>query len=225
MPHPLAARIMLFTVLALGALTVYLHQDQFDVLALALWVEQHPTTAPLLFVLAYVLLTILFFPSTLMSLTGGILFGPLTGILYNQIGATLSAGLSFIIARYLAADWLENRLAGELRELKHGVERKGWRFVLLLRAVPGLPFALFNYALGLTRIRLMHFLAVTALCILPRVIFLSYAGHTGRRAIAGREVGIEHLLILLVLGSLIISPYLLRQIRKAGRLQIDRHGE
>lgn len=199
----LLAKSLLLLVLFLGAVSVFLYRDRFQVDAMGDWVQTHRYMAPLLFTLVYAVLTTLFFPSTLMSLAGGILFGPLIGIILNLMGATLSAITSFSIGRYLAADWLERHLKGELKELKHGVEKQGWRFVLMLRIVPGLPFALFNYALGVTRIPLLHFAAVTAACILPRVIFLTYAGYTGRRVIADGTIGTAALLILITTGSLI----------------------
>jgi uncharacterized membrane protein YdjX (TVP38/TMEM64 family) len=64
----------------------------------------------------------------------------------------MGATLAFLIARYLAADWVERRLAGRLQEIKAGVERAGWRFVAFVRLVPLFPFNLLNYALGLTRL-------------------------------------------------------------------------
>jgi len=45
-----------------------------------------------------------------------------------------------------------------------------------------------NYAPGLTRIRFLHFVTVTFLCIFPRVIAYSYVGYTARKAIAGEEI-------------------------------------
>lgn len=207
-------RILLFTLLVLGSLAVYLLRGQFDIDAVERWVAEHSITAPFLFIGLYVLLTILFFPSTLLSLAGGVLFGPLWGALYTQASAMLSATLSFITARYLAADWVENRLAGDLQRLKHGVEVKGWRFVLLLRIVPGLPFAMLNYALGLTRIRLLHFVSVTFACILPRVILYAYAGDAGRRAMAGKDIGIELPIILGLFAFALALPYLLRRYKR-----------
>jgi uncharacterized membrane protein YdjX (TVP38/TMEM64 family) len=209
-----ATRLLVFSLIVLGAVAVYLFREQLDVAALQLWVDNNPMTAPLLFIILYVALTTLLFSSAVLSLTGGILFGPLWGSLINQLAATLSAAATFMIARYLSADWLERRLGGELRELKHGVERRGWRFVLVLRIVPGLPFSLLNYALGLTRIRLLHFVSVTSLCILPRVIFFSYAGYTGRRAAVGKEIDLETVLILAVLATIVTLPYLFKRLRR-----------
>ena len=206
-------RLALIILLALGTMVVFIYRDQIDVITLDNWLTDHPVSAPLLFALFFIVMTLLFFPGTLLSLMGGALFGPLWGTIYNQISAILGATLTFLVARYLAADWVEKKLAGKLKEFKTGVEAKGWRFVLLVRLVPGIPFTMLNYAFGLTRIRLLHFVMVTFLCIFPRVIAYSYAGYTGRKAIAGEEVQPQMLLIMGLLIGIILLPYLLIKLR------------
>jgi len=70
-----------------------------------------------------------------------------------------------------------------------------------------------NYALGLTRIRLLHFVTVTFICIFPRVIVYSYAGYTGRKAIAGEVIQPQMLLIMGLLIVIILIPYLFIKLR------------
>ena len=208
------SRQLLVVFLVLGAVAVFIFRGHFDIAALEVWVIEHPLSAPFLFVILYVVLTTLLFPSTVLSVTGGVLFGPAWGALYIQLSAMLSAALTFLLARHLWADWVESRLGQELRKLKKGVEKEGWRFVLLLRIVPGLPFSFLNYALGLTRIRLLHFLGVTFICILPRVIFYAYAGDTGKKAVAGEDISIENLIMLGLFTILIVLPYLLKRLKQ-----------
>jgi len=207
------ARLTLTVLLALGAMVVFTYRDQIDVIMLETWFADHPVSAPLLFVLFYIVMTLLFFPGSLLSLMGGALFGPLWGSIYNQLSAILGATLTFLLARYIAADWLEKKLAGNVKEFKAGVEAKGWRFVLLVRLVPVIPFTMLNSALGLTRIRLLHFVTVTFICILPRVIAYSYVGYTGRKAIAGEEIQPQMLLFMGLLIVIIRLPYLLIKLR------------
>ena len=207
------ARLALTILLALGAIVVFIYRDQIDVITLENWLADHPVSAPLLFALFYIVMTLLFFPGTLLSLMGGALFGPLWGSIYNQLSAILGATLTFLVARYLAADWVEKKLADNVKEFKAGVEAKGWRFVLLVRLVPVVPFTMLNYALGLTRIRLLHFVTVTFICIFPRVIAYSYAGYTGRKAIAGEEIQPQMLLIMGLLIVIILIPYLFIKLR------------
>ena len=51
----------------------------------------------------------------------------------------MGATVAFLLARSLAADWVEHRLGRRAHEIKAGVEREGWRFVALSVLVPGVP--------------------------------------------------------------------------------------
>ena len=82
--------------------------------------------------------------------------GPYWGPFLSVTGATIGATVAFLIARYVAADWVAQRLGERLARLVEGVEAEGWRFIAFVRLVPLIPFNALNYALGLTRIRLSH---------------------------------------------------------------------
>ena len=112
--------------------------------------------APLAHVVVFAVGTVLFVPGLLFGLAGGVLFGPVWGTVLNLTGATLGATAAFLVARYIAADWVEGKAGGRLERPHAGVEAEGWRFVAFVRLVPLFPFNLLNYALGLTRIPLHH---------------------------------------------------------------------
>ena len=154
-------RIILFLGLLVAVTLAIIYRDQFDVAALESWVRDAGPVAPLLFMLIYAVAAILFLPGSVLTLAGGALFGPLLGTLYNLTGATLGATLAFLIARYLASDWVADKTGGRIKHLINGVEGEGWRFVAFVRLVPLFPFNLLNYALGLTRLRLLHYILAT----------------------------------------------------------------
>ncbi len=203
---------VLFVAAVLG---LFLFRSEIDISALEHWLAARPTAAPLLFILIYTILVPLFFPGILLALMGGALFGPLWGSLYNEISAVMGATACFVIARYISEDWVERKIPANLRHLKQGVESEGWRFVLMVRLVPWVPYALLNYALGVSGIRLFPLISITALCIFPRVIAYSYIGHAGHMALAGKQATGE-LLLLIPLGlAVIFLPYLALKFRQA----------
>jgi hypothetical protein len=108
-----------------------------------------------------------------------------SGPLYSLTGATAGATLAFLLSRYVASDWVAARLHTKLPTLMQGIESEGWKFVGLVRLVPILPFNGLNYALGLTRIKLSHYVWASFAFMLPGALAYCYLGHLGREAAAG----------------------------------------
>jgi uncharacterized membrane protein YdjX (TVP38/TMEM64 family)/rhodanese-related sulfurtransferase len=211
--HKLLRIVLLIVVLGGIALAV-LYRDRFDAAVLEAWVNSAGIAAPLLFMAIYAFGAVLFLPGSVLTLAGGALFGPVLGTLYNLTGATIGATLAFLVARYLASDWVAEKTGGRLKQLINGVESEGWRFVAFVRLVPLFPFNLLNYALGLTRIKLSHYVIASYLCMLPGAIAYTYLGYAGREAVAGGEGLIQK--GLLALGLLALAAFLPRLV---GRLR------
>jgi uncharacterized membrane protein YdjX (TVP38/TMEM64 family) len=163
----------------------------------------------------------LFLPGSILTLVGGALFGPVWGTFYNLTGATLGAVLAFLIARYLAAGWVQARAGGLLGRLVQGVEAEGWRFVAFTRLVPLFPFNLLNYALGLTRIPFLHYLIASYLCMLPGALAYTWLGYAGREAAGGGEGLIQKGLVgLALLAGLAFLPRLIARLRQKPMMQV-----
>lgn len=198
-----------------------LYRDRFDAAALEAWVNNAGVLAPVAFMLIYALVTVLFLPGSVMTLVGGALFGPALGTVYSLTGATLGAMLAFLISRYLASDWIAKKAGGKIKQLISGVEGEGWRFVAFVRLVPLFPFNLLNYALGLTRIRFLHYLIATYIFMLPGAIAYTYLGYAGREAVAGGEGLIQKILIALSLLAVVaFLPRVIGSIRRGRTIDI-----
>jgi len=209
---------MLLALLLTAIAVALAYREHFAIAALEQWLRQAGLMAPLAFMLLYALAAVLFLPGSVLTIAGGALFGPFWGTFYNLIGATLGATLAFLIARYLAGEWVAQRSAGRLQQLVAGVEAEGWRFVAFVRLVPLFPYNLLNYALGLTRIRLSHYVMTTYVCMLPAAFAYTYLGYAGREALAGSEGLIQKGLLALGLLALVaFLPRLVRQLRGKGR--------
>jgi len=214
-------RIVLFLGLLVAVTMAIIYRDQFDAAALEAWVRDAGPVAPLLFMLIYALAAVLFLPGSVLTLAGGALFGPVLGTFYNLAGATLGATLAFLIARYLASDWVADKTGGRVKQLINGVEGEGWRFVAFVRLVPLFPFNLLNYALGLTRLRLLHYIIATYLFMLPGAIAYTYLGYAGREAVAGGEGMIQKgLLALALLAVVAFLPRLIGNLRRGSMIDI-----
>lgn len=217
-------KVLLLLIVVMGIALAILYRDQLDASVLEQWVASAGAAGPLVFMLIYAVGTVFFMPGSVLTLAGGALFGPVWGTLYNLTGATLGATLAFLVARYLASDWVEEKTGGRLKQLKDGVEGEGWRFVAFVRLVPLFPFNLLNYALGLTRIRLSHYIIASYLCMLPGAIAYTYLGFALKEAVGGEgdikemiQIGVFAVALLAVVAYL---PRIIAHFRRGPMLNV-----
>ena len=209
-----AGKILMFAVLVAGLAAFAANREALRMDSLTAWVAGFGLLAPVVFIAMRSIGAVFFVPASLLAITAGVLFGPVWGAVYNLLASVTGAVLAFLIARYLARDWVAARLGGRTKTLVEGVEAEGWRFVAFVRLVPLFPYNLLNYALGATAIKFSHFVFASAVFMIPGDIAYTYIGYAGREAIAGREGSIKIALIALALLAVIgFLPRLIRRLR------------
>lgn len=212
------ARIVLTSMLAAGIIVAFFYRDRLSFETLDDVIKEAGLWGPLLFMIIYAIATVLFLPGSILTFAGGALFGPLAGTFYNLTGATLGATLAFLVARYLASEWAARKAGDRVKQLMQGVQEEGWRFVAFTRLVPLFPFFLLNYALGLTRIRLAHYILATYVFMLPGAFAFTYIGYAGREVAQGAEGMIHKILIALgLVAALVFLPRFVKRFRRTGK--------
>ena len=141
------------------------------------WVDGLGLWGPVVFVLGYAVATVSFIPGSLLTLAGGAIFGLGEGTALVFVGASLGATGAFLASRYLVRGAIERRVAAEPRfaAIDRAVGREGFKIVVLLRLTPVVPFVLLNYALGLTRVKLSHYVSAFV-GMLPATLLYVYYG-------------------------------------------------
>jgi uncharacterized membrane protein YdjX (TVP38/TMEM64 family) len=140
-------------------------------------VNDHLLSALLVFFLVYVAVTALSLPvASLVTLVAGALFGRWLGTAVVSLASTIGAVLAFLSSRYILRDWVERRLGGRLENVRLGIQRDGAYYLLTLRLVPLFPFWLVNLGMGLTRMPVWTFAAVSMLGMLPGTFVYVLAG-------------------------------------------------
>jgi uncharacterized membrane protein YdjX (TVP38/TMEM64 family) len=163
------------------------------------------------------------FPGTLMTLVGGLVFGPWWGILWVVAGSNLGVNGAFWTARLLGKGWLDEKLkGGRLDALNESLGRRGFLRVLQLRLVPAVPFNFLNFACGLTQVRWPAYAAASAIGMFPATVaYVFFCGVVADSILTQSEtpeakrlkwITIGVALALLVLVSLI--PLLARKLKK-----------
>jgi len=141
------------------------------------WIAGLGTLGPLVFVAAYAAGVVAFLPGAALTLAGGAIFGVVRGTAIVFGAAVLGSTLAFLIARYLARDFVEKRIAGsaQFAAIDRAIGQQGRKIVFLLRLSPVFPFSFGNYALGLTRVGLADYVAGSA-GMLPGTFLYVYLG-------------------------------------------------
>ncbi len=210
-------RLLLVAGLAGAAIVVALNRDWLDAAAIERLTRDLGVWAPIGHIVLFAAGTILFAPGLIFGLVGGALFGPFIGTLLNLVGATLGATAAFVIARYVAADWVRARSGARIERLISGVEAEGWRFVVLMRLVPLVPFNLLNYALGLTRIALPQYVIASLIAMAPGTLAYTWLGYAGRQALGGDAAAVRYGLVALgLLAAIGFGPRLVSRLRGVG---------
>ncbi len=128
--------------------------------------------APVLFVILYAAAVALAMPGTILTLTGGAVFGFWGGFLLNSIGANLGANLAFLLSRSLGRGGIRRLLRGDnlqrhMRRLDTVTERHGFQGLLILRLIPAVPFNVLNFGPGLTAMPWKAYAGATVVGIIP----------------------------------------------------------
>jgi uncharacterized membrane protein YdjX (TVP38/TMEM64 family) len=146
-------------------------------------------TVPL-FVLTYVLVTILGLPITIHTLTGGVIFGLAWGTIWSTIAATLGAIGAFCITRYLFKDWAISKFGQHklLGKLNRSLDRNPFYLVLSLRFAPIAPFNLINFLLALTPIEIETYSLATLIGVIPGTIAYTWLGYSGKMAFQDNDL-------------------------------------
>ena len=192
----------------------------FDPLQISSWITsvRHHWWTPLAFAACYVAAAVLFLPVTFLSVVAALIWGWKIGGAIELIAATLAAGVPFAVARGLAPEWLERRLAarfpgGRLRE-------EGMTLLLLLRLIPVVPYVAVNYLAGFGTFRFRDFLITTFLGMIPSVfVFAYFVDAIAAGLITQRQVFLR---ILVAGGALAVLTVLGRLLSPALRARMGR---
>ena len=135
--------------------------------------------APVVFGLAWAVLTPALVSGTILALGAGLAFGTVAGSAVGIAGATIGGVLAFAIARRFGRSAVEQLVGSRLRGIQHRLERRGFLTVASARMAPGMPATLLNYACGLSRLRLRDFIGGSVVGGTPRIVAYAALGASG----------------------------------------------
>lgn len=173
--------LVVLTILAVAGFIV-LRGIGWDSLArhqatLTVWVAAHPIVSAELFLFAYMATAALSLPhGAILTVCGGLLFGPVIGCVLTIVGATTGASILLVTVRSAFATTLQRQRHRIPEALQARLQHDGFSYLLALRLVPLFPFWLVNLAAAVAGIPVLVFFPATILGIAPASFILSSIG-------------------------------------------------
>ena len=128
---------------------------------------------PIVFILAFAAGCVFAIPASVFCIAAGLIWGWLGGAMYSIVGGALGAMLSFFVGRYLGEGFLA-RFGKVGQMVAKQVDHAGFRNMLALRFIPGIPFAVLNYGAGVCGVRFRDYVLSTILGITPPMLIFAY---------------------------------------------------
>lgn len=149
------------------------------------WVAGFGTWAPLMYVLVYTFRPLLLFPTLLLNLSAGVLFGPWWGVLFLLMGGLGCASFCYLLGRFGGGSWFLQNFGGSIgtRVQDYLLHDDGFVRMLWLRTVPIFPYDPVSIVAGSVRMPWKIYAGATFLGMLPGAVaynFLADAFGTGR---------------------------------------------
>lgn len=140
------------------------------------WVLGFGVWAPLMYVLLYTLRPLLFFPTLLLNLSAGVLFGPWYGIIFLLLGGLGCASLCYFLGRYGGGSFLLRNFGGAWGGKLHDYLAGEGSFtkMLWLRTVPIFPYDPVSVICGSIRLSFKTYGCATLLGMLPGAIAYNF---------------------------------------------------
>lgn len=140
------------------------------------WVVGFGVWAPLIYVAVYTIRPLLLFPTLLLNLSAGVLFGPWWGILFLLMGGFGCASFCYLLGRFGGGSWLLRNFGGSLGErlTQYLVGDASFKKMLILRTVPIFPYDPVSIIAGSVRLSFRIYAAATVLGMLPGAIAYNF---------------------------------------------------
>lgn len=143
------------------------------------WVEGHGIMGDITFIaMMFLQVVIALIPGEPLEIGAGYAFGEIKGTLLCILATTLGSIVVFLLVRTLGVRFVEvffdSAKIKELKILKNS--RKRNLLIFLVFFLPGTPKDLITYFVGLTDIKIGHFLLLASLARLPSVVTSTVGG-------------------------------------------------
>ncbi|MDA0668025.1 MAG: TVP38/TMEM64 family protein [Planctomycetota bacterium] len=171
-------KILLFMLVIGAALAAWFLYLQDHLPEFMDWVRGQGLVGALIVGLVYVVATVLMIPGSLITLMIGAIYGPWLGTAVVSPASVVGATVAFLLGRSVFRSSIEQKMGDnpKFSALTSAVEKEGLKIITLVRLSPIFPFSVVNYAFGLTRAKLSHYVLGSFAGMLPGTLMYVYLG-------------------------------------------------
>jgi len=172
--------------------------------------------------LVFIASGVILLPRILLCVLAGAAYG-LVAIPVAIPATALGALIAFLVARYVAADFVQRMIARRrlLQGISRAVDREGWKIIALMRLGAPVPGAFSNYLFGLTKIGWWPYTWATFLFCIPQVVLFVSIGAAGRAAVLQDSSIVGQTMIVLGVVTCAAIIYLVARRSKSTFAEID----
>jgi uncharacterized membrane protein YdjX (TVP38/TMEM64 family) len=115
-------------------------------------------------------------PANVITMTNGLVFGPLWGSLLSWFSTILGSSLCFLLSKRFGKPFAEKIVGSSLQGAEKFFKTYGLHAMFLIRIMPFVPFDAVSYGAPLVGIPFSRFLLATSIGIIPSILIYSYLG-------------------------------------------------
>lgn len=132
---------------------------------------------PLVLIALYAAGCVFALPASIFVIAAGVIWGWKLGGLYSIIGGFLGAIAAYYVGGFLGEGLLD-KFGSVGRGVRKQVESSGFMSMLIVRLIPGPPFAVWNYAAGVAKMRFRDYALATLIGIIPSHLVFTYCANS-----------------------------------------------
>jgi uncharacterized membrane protein YdjX (TVP38/TMEM64 family) len=128
---------------------------------------------PIVLIALYAAGCVFALPASIFVIAAGVIWGWKLGAVYAIVGGFLGAIAAYYVGGFLGEGLLD-KFGSVGRSVRKQVESSGFLSMLIVRLIPGPPFAVWNYAAGVAKMRFRDYALATFIGIIPSHIVFTY---------------------------------------------------
>ena len=122
---------------------------------------------PIIYIILYAIRPLILFPSTVLTLAGGFVYGPVLGVVYTVIASNISSTIAYFVGHFFGEDMLKDDGSDNLiQRYARRMRENSFETVMIMRFI-FLPYDAVSYLAGFLRIKYPPFILATELGSIP----------------------------------------------------------